>query len=160
MNKKYLILILCFLVIFTGCGKTKEENEKQNGYELNYNDTSLELGEKFSTKKYGKDYEYSEVKSNHFDGLDKIYKYKHYQITTYRKDKKDLIYSIVLLDDNIKTNEGLKISDSYQDMINLYGDNYNKDDDLYKYILGDTNIVIKIKDKVIVGIEYLYTMGL
>lgn len=42
------------------------------------------------------------------EGLDRIYKYENYEITTYERDGKERIQSIYLLNDMVKTEEDVK----------------------------------------------------
>ena len=116
------------------------------------------MNDEYDQEKHGEYVGYSEIMSCAFDGLDKIYKYDHFEITTYPQGEKDYIYSIYFLDVNAKTTEGLSISDSYQKMIEKYGNKYEKKDDEYIYRLGKTTLHFIVKDDVIESIEYLYVI--
>ena len=64
------------------------------------------------------------------EGLDRIYKYENYEITTYERGGKERIQSIYLLNDMVKTEEDVKITDSYNKMIEKYSDNYVREENI------------------------------
>lgn len=82
------------------------------------------------------------------EGLDKIYKYENYEITTYERDGKERIQSIYLLNDMVK------ITDSYNKMIEKYSDNYVREENMYTYIQGKTALKFIIENNIITSIEY------
>lgn len=88
------------------------------------------------------------------EGLDRIYKYENYEITTYERDGKERIQSIYLLNDMVKTEEDVKITDSYNKMIEKYSDNYVREENMYKYIQGKTALKFIIENNIITSIEY------
>lgn len=82
------------------------------------------------------------------EGLDKIYKYENYEITTYERDGKERIQSIYLLNDMVK------ITDSYNKMIEKYSDNYVREENMYTHIQGKTALKFIIENNIITSIEY------
>lgn len=88
------------------------------------------------------------------EGLDRIYKYENYEITTYARDGKERIQSIYLLNDMVKTEEDVKITDSYNKMIEKYSDNYVREENMYTYIQGKTALKFIIENNIITSIEY------
>jgi len=88
------------------------------------------------------------------EGLDRIYKYENYEITTYERDGKERIQSIYLLNDMAKTEEDVKITDSYNKMIEKYSDNYVREENMYTYIQGKTALKFIIENNIITSIEY------
>lgn len=159
LNKKKFIVLVIIILLMCGCMNKvneKENLEKEESYIFSYNGIDIELGSIFSTEKYGKEDEYSEIESCAFDGLDKTYRYSNYEITTYPDGNKDRIYSIYFLDDSVKTKEGIKINDTLEDMVNMYGNNYEKLDNLYIYHKNNTNIRFIIENNIIISIEYQY----
>ena len=147
---KKILLILC-LFLLVGCGKAANKV-----YSLTLNNKTFYLGEEYTKEKYGESIGYSEVSSCSFEGLDKTYKYDHYEVTTYPVDGKDKVYLIYFLDDEISTTEGLKLSDSYNDMISKYGEKYKKEGNLYTYTLGKTNLNIIVENGFVTSIEYTH----
>ena len=169
MNKKVLLIIVVailavLVVIFGGVeayftfkgrkvGSSTTQSESEP-WTFTYNDMTMAIGEEFTRDKYGEELEYSEVASCAFEGLDKTYKYEHYEITTYPEGDKEKIYSIYFLDESISTEEGLFLSSSYDDMINLYGDNFKQNENLYTYTNGKTLLNCIVENGVVTSIEY------
>ena len=54
---------------------------------------------------------YYEAKSCAFEGMDKFYYYDSVTLQGYQKDGNDKLYSITLMDDAVKTKEGVRIGD-------------------------------------------------
>jgi hypothetical protein len=152
--KKIFIIVLLSIIILTGCNKKTTTNNRE--YYLSYNNKNYILGEPFVKENYGEPKNYSEVSSCAFEGLDKTYTYEHVELTTYPVDGKDKLYVIYFLDDEITTNEGIKISDSFEDMVAKYGSNYKNEGNLYTYTLGKTNLKFIIENNYITSIEYNY----
>lgn len=156
-TKKIIILIFMCLIFVCGCENNKTNNENiEDTYIFNYEGLDIELGNVFSTEKYGKEEGYSEIESCAFDGLDKVYKYSNYEISTYPDGEKDRINSVYFLDDSIKTKEGIGITDTFDDMIKAYGKKYEKQDNLYTYTKNNTSIKFIIENNIIISIEYQY----
>ena len=173
MNKKVLIIIIVILAVlvvifggveayFTFKGRKNTSSATQDNKEawtFTYNDMNMAIGEEFTRDKYGEELEYSEVASCAFDGLDKTYKYEHYEITTYPEDGKEKIFSIYFLDESIATKEGLSLGSSYDDMINLYGDDFEKNENLYTYTNGSTLLNCIVENDVVTSIEYALSVN-
>ncbi len=150
---KKLIVLTLIIVLITGCGKDKETNENKV-YSFTYNNMNFVLGQEFDKSKYGKEVSYSEVPSCAGLGVDKTYTYEHYEVTTTPSDDKDIIYNIYLTDDVVKTNEGIKIGDSLEDLTNTYGNNYEKRDNAYTYTLDKTHLEFIVEGDIVSGITY------
>ncbi len=170
MEKKLIYVIIAVIVIvligvgvFVYASKDKSEKvsdnvgeQKQEAFVLKSGDKEIVLGEEFSTEKCGKEKEYSEIPSCAFNGIDKTYKYDNYEITTYPDGAKDRILSIYFLDSGVSTTEGVKIADSYDDMVQAYGNEYENEGNKYSYKKGKTRIEFLVENKVITSIEYRY----
>ena len=161
--KKCIIILFAVVLILSGCKNKKEAeivNEvKKIDYVFKYDGKSYNLGEKFNINDYDEPSEYSEVASCAFEGLDKTYKYDHFELTTYPVNGEDKLYIVYFLDDEIKTNEGIKISDSFEDMINAYGNDYYQEVNLYSYIDGKRSIDFIVQNDVITSISYTYAVN-
>lgn len=169
MNKKIIYIVAIIVIVaIVGVGvyfasqnnsveKASSSNAKQEEiFIFNYDNKDIKLADEFSVQKYGKEIEYSEIASCAFEGLDKTYKYDHYEITTFPNGNKDKIFSIYFLDENVSTKEGVKISDSYNHMIEVYGTNYKQEGNVYTYIKGKTKLEFIVENDVITSIEYVY----
>ena len=165
--KKYLAMLLIALLILGGCAK-KDENKpndntgtqvKKTDFDFKYAGKTYTLGEVFNSNDYDQPLDYSEVPSCAFEGIDKTYKYEHFEVTTYPVDGEEKLYLIYFLDDEVTTNEGLKISDTYEDMINIYGNDYYREVNLYTYSEGKKNINIIVQNDFVTSIEYSYSVN-
>ncbi len=154
--KKVLILgIICFIFL-VGCGQEVAKNEEK--YSFSYNNMEFVLSEIFTREKFGTELEYSEVASCAFEGLDKTFKYEHYEISTYPDGENDRIYSIYLLDDAVTTKEGVKITDDVSKMKEAYGNSYQEQGTSYIYKKGDTSLTFYTSNDLVIGIEYSVVM--
>ncbi len=106
----------------------------------------------------GSDYQYQESPSCAFIGLDKIYRYKGFDIYTYPDDKGvDHVLQIILTDDSVSTPEGLMIGHPAEKVAQLCGADYEKSGDNFAYTLGKTSLKIITKDGRVSSIQYVYT---
>ncbi len=155
MKKKIIgsFVIMLLLLTVCACGNQKEKNDV---YSFQYENKNLILGDTFTTEKYGKEVDYVESPSCAFDGLDKIYRYEHYEVTTYPDQEQDRIYSIFFLDDEVETTEGLKIGDTKEKMLELYGKDFEQKDSLFIYQKEKTELHFLLQDDTIISIEYDY----
>lgn len=151
MKKVFVLGMICLLFL-VGCGQESAKTEEK--YSFFYNNMDFVLGEIFTREKFGTEVEYSEVTSCAFEGLDKTFKYEHYEITTYPDGEDDRIYSIYLLDDTVSTKEGVKITDDVSKMKEVYGSEYTKQGESYLYSKNGTTLQFYTSNGVIIGIEY------
>jgi len=89
----------------------------------------------------------------------KKYMYDEFDLVTRikEKDDKERVYSIELYDESISTAEGLRIGQTYEDMIAVYGADYQERQGfakIYSYTKGDTFLSFGIKDNIIIQILY------
>lgn len=148
------IIIVCIHIISNRNAENDEVNNIQEYVFCNNNNNKIKIDDEFSREKYGQEKEYSEIISCAYEGLDRIYKYENYEITTYERDGKERIQSIYLLNDMVKTEEDVKITDSYNKMIEKYSNNYVREENMYTYIQGKTALKFIIENNIITSIEY------
>ncbi len=159
MKKIKQIFITLFLIgVLFGCNYNQKQKDEIQLYEFEHNGKTMKLGEVFSIEKYGQPEDYTEVESCAFEGLDKTFNYGSYEVTTFSDNDKDKIYSIYFLDENVKTKEGIKITDSFDKMKKTYGDDYEKIDNMYTYTKQKTQLNFIINNNEITSIEYLYAV--
>jgi len=90
-----------------------------------------------------------------FDGEDRIFQYSNIQIHTYPKGDDDHVHTISLRDDSVRTTEGkIYLGSSLQEMLDAYGDDYEYDNDMYKYTRGLTTLEFFIEEDIVIGITY------
>lgn len=130
---------------------TKKVNTE---YSLNYNGKEYTLGAVFTEEKYGKAENYSEMQSCAFDGIDKTFTYRDYEIYTYPDQEEDKILSIYFLNQMISTTEGIRIGDTFEKMIKVYGEEYEQMNSQYSYHKGKTSLRFIVENNEISSIEY------
>ncbi len=83
------------------------QDKEEAGFVFVYGDTEIQMGHLMSEylDALGEPISYFEAASCAFDGLDKMYSYNSFQITTYPVGDKDYVGSITFLDDMIETKE-------------------------------------------------------
>ena len=170
MNKKILIGVLIVIVLIIGVivymstnktettdtdGTSKTAQEEIESYAFNYNGKEIKLGAEFSREEFGQELGYSEVPSCAFEGVDKTYTYEDYEITTYQDGDKEKIRTIYLLNENAQTEEGVKITDSLDDLKSKYKEEPTISDNKYTYTKGDTSIEFIVENEIITSIEYV-----
>lgn len=160
--KKYIARILCFVMVMAmlaGCG-TEQGNSGTNnkaGYTLTVNgkqlyiDGSAELTEDIGTPQGGT----YEALSCVFEGKDTFYYYDGFTVQTYEKDGKKYIYAITIEDDTVKTDEGVKIGDSFAEVTGSYGTGYTAAGNAYTYAKDNMTLTFTIENDKVAGISYM-----
>lgn len=90
-------------------------------------------------------------------GLTRLHMYDYLQVTTYEKDGKQIIYSVILDPEkaaNTPTAEGLYFGDDSARVEELYGANAVKDGDIWTYTKGATQLIIQLDSDQVIGLEY------
>ena len=128
-------------------------------YVFEDNGKKIPLGAEYSSLDLGEPKDYYEVQSCAFDGMDKIYTFENYEVHTYPEEGTDKVLSVYFLNDQVATTEGVKIGDSMDKMVEVYGDNYEQLDTQYTYSKGLTQIRFIVEDNTITSIEYNYNVN-
>lgn len=184
MNKKLLLIVLIIMSFaITSCSETSEpieENNIETSNNMNEEESAAEVSQedneentsvfKFSyhdidipldveaepiLTELGESIDYFEAKSCAFPGLDKMYTYPGIEIRTYEKDGVDHIISIILLDDTVATQDGIRLFSTLESVESTYGEADKIENGLYTYIKDDTSLNFLIKDDEVISIEYL-----
>jgi len=137
------------------------ESAIKNGFVFVYNGIDIYMSE-YTERilgELGEALDYNEMNSCSFDGIAKTYFYGNFEIETYLKTKngKDRVYSVDLVDDSVTTAEGVYIGQTYEDMINAYGEDYSVIPEIpgfYSYKKNGTLLNFNIKDGAIISIKY------
>ena len=147
MKKIISVLIVC-LMFLCSCGK------KEEGYYLTYNNKKLELEKEFTIADYGQYNDSFENASCAFGDKDITYFYDGVEVETYGKDNKLIVYSIRITDENTKNDEGIGLYDEISDVIKVYGEKYEKNDNKYTFTKGNSALIFITQNDIIESIEY------
>lgn len=101
---------------------------------------------------------YYEVKSCAFEGMDKIYTYTSFEISTYPNGANDLVSSIYFKDDTVTTQEGAYLGMAKSDVLALYGSNYIESAGAYVYSKGGMELHFIFDGETLASIEYVTTV--
>ena len=101
---------------------------------------------------------YYEVKSCAFEGMDKIYTYTSFEISTYPNGANDLVSSIYFKDDTVTTQEGAYLGMAKSDVLALYGSNYTESAGAFVYSKGGMELHFIFDGETLSSIEYLTTV--
>ena len=137
MKKRILTaLILMAVLVFTGCAK--KDNTAAFGF--NNGELTLTPGDKFNAEadSLSETTAYMEAASGYFDGLDKVFTYEGYEVTTFPKEDGDYIQDINISSETIKTDKGIGVGSSLSDVENAYGKGYTISGKMYEYYQDDT----------------------
>lgn len=110
---------------------------KKGSDDFGYNNGNILLtpGVKFDVNADGMDETtaYMEAASCYFDGLDKVFTYDGYEITTYPKEDGDYIQDINISSDTIKTDKGIGVGSTLAEVEKAYGSDYTVSGKMYEY---------------------------
>ena len=137
-------------------GKTDEENSADGyfyvvdgvkvGVDMDMDELKASLGESKSV---------FEAPSCAGEGISYIYTYASYEIETYPAvDGKNRIGYIILKDDTTATAEGIDLSMTKEDVIQVYGEDYEEDVNMFTYERGGTKVKFIFEGDDIISIEY------
>jgi len=117
--------------------------------DMNTNEFLADLGEPLH---------YYEVKSCAFEGMDKIYTYTSFEISTYPNGANDLVSSIYFKDDTVTTQEGAYLGMAKSDVLALYGSNYTESAGAFVYSKGGMELHFIFDGETLASIEYVTTV--
>ncbi len=137
MKKRILTaLIFAAVLVASGCAK------KDNGTAFGYNNGELTLtpGEKFDAQadSLAETTAYMEAASCYYDGLDKVFTYEGYEVTTFPKEDGDYIQDINISSESIRTDKEIGVGSTLADVEEAYGKDYTISGKMYKYYQDNT----------------------
>jgi hypothetical protein len=140
---------------------TDGNGAKKDGFVFKYKGINIYLGEHIERilGELEPAMDYKEENSCSFEGLAKIYFYNGFEVATYLKGRtdKDRVFAITFNDDSISTTEGICIGQTLDDMVSIYGTEYEEILGYYtycRYAKGGTILSFNIDDGIIVSILY------
>ena len=139
--------------------KTTETKEEVK-YEFKSGETVISMGAEAAgiLTALGKASSTFERESCAYQGKNKVYTYKGFELCTYPVNKKDCVESVYIFDATVSTPEGIKIGSTKKKVLAAYGDAYNADEakfGTYAYTAGNTQLKIYTTKDVVDAIEYI-----
>ena len=98
-----------------------------------------------------------EADSCAFQGKDMFYYYGGFQLTVNDVDGVNRITAVTLVDDTVKTPEGLGIGSAEEDITAAFGNDFTQTAGLYVYRYGDMSLQIKAENGKVTSIVYAYS---
>jgi len=95
-----------------------------------------------------------QVPSCAIEGTDNVYSFPTFEVTAFDDGSGEVIYSVVIIDPNVATDEGLLLGDKVERVIELYGENYEESGTAMVYTGGDTMLRIIVQNGYVADIEY------
>lgn len=138
----------------TVAAQQENPKEEEGVFSFAYEGVTFMPGGTIDKKTLPKYTDVAEVPSCAFGGNDNIYKFKAFELTTHVEGEEEIVYSVYFVDPNLPTTEGLRLGDSKDDMISLYGEGYEVEENAYAYQRGETSMNIIMQNDVVVSIEY------
>jgi len=149
MKKRLLLVLLISIGLLTiiSCGKKEEES-----FKVMYEGNNITPGETLDISKFKNPYDKSEVPDCALGGTGIMYTFDDLEISTNEKNK---IYSVYFINPNFKTEEGIALGDSKEDLLKAYeGIEVSKGEDTLVYKKGKVEINFVISDNKVYSIEY------
>jgi len=141
-------------------GSVQTNNTSLDDYKFIYNGVTIapDMNTNEFLEKLGEPLHYYEVKSCAFEGMDKIYTYTSFEISTYPNGSNDLVSSIYFKDDTITTEEGAYLGMSKTDVLSMYGENYVESAGVIIYSKGGMELQFIFDGETLASIEYATTV--
>ena len=122
--KKILIYLLLVATVlsFAACKDNNPPTSEGEIYTFTSGTTKIAIDDDVAPilASLGEWRDYAESASCAFEGLDKVYTYAGFEIQTYPMGEKDYVYMIILQDDTVATEKGVRIGDSKDAVIAAY----------------------------------------
>jgi len=94
-----------------------------------------------------------EAPSCAFDGMDTVYSYPGFEVSTYKAKDVEKVSGVVLRDDTVGTPEGVFIGSSTEDVFKKYEESAEGVNNL-KLSKGNSDLLFIFKDGVVTSIQY------
>lgn len=174
-NSIWICIILSIVLLtLEGCGsknKSTDKYIKQNtentvslsekagsseGYLFKSNGVSIgvDMDMDLMAQELGEPKSIYEQPSCAAQGTAYLYRYSGFEINTYPDGNKNYISYIILKDDTVSTPEGINLSKTKTDIINVYGEDYIEEESKITYKKGNMKLNFILDGNNITSIEY------
>lgn len=134
----FALILVVSMAGLAGCGKNKTKDNAVFGFAPGDSTVTLVPGERFDPAALGETAAYMEAASCYYEGLDKVFTYEGYEVTTYPAKDGDYIQDINISADNIKTPEGIGVGSTLAQVEAAYGTDYRVSGKMYRYDVDDS----------------------
>lgn len=141
------LALVFILILLTACGEKSGDKDGTGDAPIGINEKDLVFA--ISDKEFllnsdvepllevlGQDFMLSEAPSCLYEGNDKTFEYEGIAIYTYPMDGKDLIDEIMLTDKQYKTNRGISVGSTMEELTAAYGEDYIEEGNMITYRLN------------------------
>lgn len=138
--------------------ETDQSGNVVNGYAFEINGVTVQVDMDMDelAARLGESKSIFEAPSCAGEGISYIYNFTSYEIETYpAADGKNRIGFIVLKDDTVATAEGIDLSMTKEDIIQVYGENYEENGSQITYEKDGTKLNFIYEGNNIISIEYV-----
>lgn len=166
MKKISIAMLLGFTLIFTGCGsddaeqevvqEVKEVVEEVATHHATVNGIKLNVGEDITEdiiNSLGEATEVLEAPSCHFDGMDTLYVFDSATLYVYKDGDKNILYIIEITGPGASTVDGANIDMTEEEVVALYGEDYEAYGVIMEYNIGDYKIAFSFDGDAVEYIE-------
>lgn len=181
MKKLAVVLMMAGMLLVTGCGNNEKvidgnvqnqgsgsaqgEDKQGNagtqtkGYVFVSGGTTVQMDVDAAPiiEKLGEPVSYYEAASCAFEGLDKMYTYKGFELDTYPNGDADYVSAVIFKEDSIKTPEGVGLGDTTEKVEKAYGSG-TQENGMLVYAKDGMKLCFIIKDDEVVSVEYRSTV--
>ena len=157
MKKILIYLLLATMVLtFVACNNNNPPAEQGKSYTFVSGTTQIAIDADAAPilAALGQWRDYAESASCAFEGLDKVYTYAGFEIQTYPMNEKDFVYMIILQDDTVATEKGVRIGDAKEAVITAYGTPDSESDTALTYNATGMYLQFILRDGTVTSIQY------
>lgn len=153
----FVLLVLLLTVAMLSCTEEPESTDDTRFGQMAVNGTVIAIDAEAEPvlSALGQEISYEESPSCAFEGMDKLYVYNGFRVTTYSQSGTDYIYSVELMDDSLSTPEGLSIGAGAARVTELYGTPDQQNDTAMQFTSENTTLQIILRDGFVTNIQYL-----
>ncbi len=156
--KKFLIYLLLVAAVLTLAACQNDPPETQTpSYTFTSNsgvEIAIDADAAPILSALGQWSDYAESASCAFVGLDKIYTYAGFELQTYPDQDKDYVYSVILYDDTVTTDKGIRIGSARDAVTAAYGTPSEETDTALTYNGKGMTLQFLLRDGAVTSIQY------
>ena len=156
--KKLLIFLLAAVMVFSfaSCKENDTSDPETKTYTFTSGTTKIAINADVAPilAALGEWRDYAESTSCAFEGLDKVYIYAGFELQTYPMGEKDYVYMIILQDDTVATEKGIRIGAEKATVIEAYGTPNLQTETSLMYTAEGMYLQFILRDGVVTSIQY------